>query len=183
MRKSLVGLVLMTTPVAADPVADFQQLLQTVPTLSLQNAPDAQVAWARNFVATLSGKWVQIGPVMGEATGFPDADIFAKTCEKIAYTVKPKGEFSFALEMPAKIMPFVIDLQWAGGTRFVAQYDEESLLARMFGDQRDNIDDNMLYSVLVNSIWNGPVSFLPAGEDLILMQNSYGQIDVLARCP
>ena len=56
MRKSLVGLLLLTTPVAADPVADFQQLLQTVPTLSLQNAPDAQVAWARNFVATLSGK-------------------------------------------------------------------------------------------------------------------------------
>lgn len=88
MRKSLVGLLLLTTPVAADPVADFQQLLQTFPTLSLQTAPDAQVAWARNFVATLSGTWVQIGPLMGDATGFPDADIFAKSCEKIAYTVK-----------------------------------------------------------------------------------------------
>lgn len=183
MRRSLVSFLLLTTPVAADPAADFQQLLQTFPTLSLQIAPDAQVAWARNFVATLSGKWVQIGPLMGDSTGFPDADIFAKACEKTAYTVKPKGEFGFGLEMPAKLMPFVIDLQWSGGTRFIAQYDEESLLARMFGGQMDSIDDNMLYSVLVNSVWNGPVSFLPAGEDLIVMHNSYGQVDVLARCP
>ncbi len=120
---------------------------------------------------------------MGDAMGPLDADILASVCEKISFTVKPKGEFSFALEMPAKLMPFVIDLQWAGGTRFIAQYDEESLLSRMFGDQQDSIDDNMLFSVLVNTIWNGPISFLPAGEDLMVMQNAYGQIDVLARCP
>lgn len=80
-------------------------------------------------------------------------------------------------------MPFVIDLQWAGGTRFIAQYDETSHLSRMFGGQLENVDDSMLFSVLVNSVWNGPVSFLPAGEDLMLIQNAYGQIDVLARCP
>lgn len=183
MRASLLALALVSAPAMADPAADFQQVMQTFPTLSFEIDPEVQVIKAKEFVAGLSGKWVQIGPLVGNSGSFPDPETFAKACEKVAYTVTPIADFSFDLTMPAKIMPFVVHLQWAGGTSFAARYDEESFLARMYGDQLDAIQPGMLFSTLVLTTWLDTITLIPAGQDLILMQSPRRPADALARCP
>lgn len=185
MRISLLALTLTAaaSPAFSDASSDFDQLMQTFPTLSFQIDPEVQVVKAKEFVAGLSGKWVQIGPLVADTGSFPDPETFAKACEKVAYTVAPVGDFSFDLTMPAKIMPFVVHLQWAGGTSFAARYDEASFLARMFGDQLDAVQPGMLFSTLVLTTWLDTITLIPAGQDLILMQSPRRPADGLARCP
>lgn len=171
------------SPVFSDAVGDFDRLKQTFPTLSLQVSPEVQVAWARDFVAGFSGRWVLIGPMLDDGGNFPDAELFSKVCDKSSYTVKPNGTFGFDLELATKTAPMIIHLQWAGGTSFVSQYDEQTMLARLFGDQVGEMQDNVLYSALVFNSWLGTVNLIPAGADLIFMQPEKGQADVFARCP
>ncbi|RYI17986.1 MAG: hypothetical protein EON48_09935, partial [Acetobacteraceae bacterium] len=147
----LAAVVASLTPVHADPAADFQRLTQTFPSLNFVYSPEPQVAQAKAFVAAMTGKWAEIGPLLGDGKVFPEPDILTKACEKVGFTATPVGSYGFDLEMAGAIRPFVIHLQWAGGMTYASQYDEAGMLARLFGDKADEMSPDILYSALTRS--------------------------------
>lgn len=182
MRPILLA-CLLALPAQADPAADFQRLTETFPTLGFATDAGEQMAQAKAFVAGMTGKWVQIGPLLGEGRSFPEADLLAKACEKAGYTATPVGSYGFDLAMPGKTLPFTIHLQWIGGTTFASRYDEAGMMERYFGDKAADMPPEVLYSSLTRTAWIGTLSLIPAGEDLIYLQAPQAPADALARCP
>jgi hypothetical protein len=175
---------LLALPAQADPAADFQRLTETFPTLGFAYDAKTQLDQAKTFVAGMTGTWVQIGPLMAADDGqFPDGERLATLCEKMAFTATPTGMVSFDLAMPGKTKPFTVHLQWVGGTTYVSRYDEAGWLARVFGDNLENIPAEVMVSTLTQTAWNGTMTLIPAGKDLIYMQAPQAPADVLVRCP
>jgi hypothetical protein len=184
MRPILLAVCLAALPAHADPAADFQRLTQTFPTLGFDYDAEAQLQQAKTFVAGMTGTWVQLGPLMVADGGqFPDAERLASLCEKTGFAAKPTGMVSFDLVQPGKTTPFTIHLQWIGGPTFLSRYDEAGWLARVFGDNLENIPAQVLVSSLTQTAWNGSLTLIPVGDDLIYMQAPQAPADVLARCP
>lgn len=184
MRPILLAACLAALPAHADPAADFQRLTETFPTLGFDSDAEAQLTQAKAFVAGMTGKWVQVGPLMANLDGqFPEADVLASACEKAGLAATPVGMVSFELEMPGKTTPFTLHLRWVGGTSYVSRYDEAGWLARVFCDNLENIPPQVMVSTLTQTAWNGTLTLIPVGEDLIYMQAPQAPADVLARCP
>lgn len=183
MRFSLIAACLAALPAHADPVTDFQRLTETFPGLNFVYSPEAQVTQAKAFVAGMTGKWVQIGPLLSDGSGFPEPETLAKACDRMGFTATPTGAFGFDLAVPGKTKPFTLHLQWTGGTTYASRYDEAGMMERLFGDKADEMSPDILFSALTRTTWLGTLTLIQAGDDLIYLQAPQAPADALARCP
>ncbi|MCB6178400.1 hypothetical protein LHP98_09685 [Rhodobacter sp. Har01] len=184
-RLCLFALIaLCTTPAAADPAADYVRLRQALPTILFGNDIGLHLQLNAEVIKRLEGRWTLVAPLMQDGLTFPAADALAKACDRAGYQVAPEGTLGLTLTLPTKTKPYVIHLRYAGGTTYLASVDEAGLMARLFpGKDFEDLQPDMLYSTLLGGTWQGYVSLLPAGDDLVLIQPQSRPPELLARCP
>ncbi|MGB4827578.1 MAG: hypothetical protein WBP18_09965 [Paracoccaceae bacterium] len=172
-----------TGPALADPASDYEQLRKAFPTLLFGTDVGLHMKLNSEVIRRLEGRWTLISPLLEDGITFPDAELVAKSCDKLGYTLTREGFVGLTLSLPTHSDPYLIHLHYAGGTTYIATYDEAGMMARIFpGKAVDEVPANALYSALVSSMWQGYISMVPAGEDLILLQPLSRPPELLARC-
>ncbi len=181
---ALAVLAALATPAMADPATDYARLREAMPTLLFGTDVALHVQVQTEVLKRLQGRWVAVSPLMTDGVTFPDEEGLKTLCSKLAFEVAPNGVLGLTMTMATKAEPYVIRMDYVGGTTYLSTVDEAGILARIFpGKDADEIDPLMLFSSVVRSTWKGYVGLIPVSNDLVLVQPLAAPPELLARCP
>jgi hypothetical protein len=179
---ALAGFAL-ARPAQADPAQDYDRLRTALPGLIFQGDPGDMLQAQTRALPKLQGRWVLIGAAIGPDGSFPAPDLMASLCERSASTLAVTGPAEVTLSRTTGDAILTVRLAFAGGSTYVASFDQQGYVGLFLGKTAEEVDPDLLASALTNNIWLGYVSLLPVGADLILVQPQGRMPDLLARCP
>lgn len=184
LAKLIAALALVAQPALADPASDYATLRQALPTILFARGGAENLALQAQVLQQIEGRWTNITPLMPDGVNFPADELIAKTCERLGYDLVKVGHFGLTLTLKTKGQPFVVSLRYAGGATYIATFDEAGLFDRLFpGKPLEEMDLDMVYSTLVKNVWQGYITVLPVGKDLLLLQPLGAAPELMARCP
>ncbi|MFZ1482790.1 MAG: hypothetical protein WAT25_18695 [Paracoccaceae bacterium] len=183
-RPVALALCLAASPALADPASDYDQLRKALPTLLFGTDVGLHMQSATDTIRRLEGRWFLMTGLMEDGVTFPEDEYLAIGCDKLAYTLAADGLLGLTLTFRSKPDPLVITMHYAGGNSFVSSFDDAGMMSRFLGEKPpEDVSPNVLYSILVTSPWQGYISLIPAGKDLILLQPLAKPPELLVRCP
>jgi hypothetical protein len=174
----------LAAPALTDPAADYARLAAAFPGLSFANDPGPMLQGQTQALEALSGQWILAGALMEGGTAFPDPDLIAGACARSASALTVTGPAALRLTRTTASGTLTVDLTYAGGTSYVATYDQAGFIDLFFGGRSaEELGPDLLYGPLTGNIWLGHVSLLPVSKDLILVLPQARTPELLVRCP
>jgi hypothetical protein len=181
--RSLAVLALAATPAAADIGSDYTELLGLTAT-SANMGEELVLAEAQARVKWMAGNWINLTALAGEGVEPPPPDMIERACERFPLTLTPISSLGLSSASGPPGEQATGRLQWQGGFDFLSLYDEASLRKRFFRDKADTIPAGPLLGMIVfNPDLMGQISFVPYGQDLMLVLAERRSPQIYGRCP